>query len=98
MCEKCGHEEMVPSQLGHLEEPLLCGNQMCREKWTMKMVHNRSTFHNKQIVKMQVGQSSAPAFRHLAVAGPAQLMLNGMSQHAGNAGRAGSRKARGTQP
>ena len=56
MCEKCGHEEMVPSQLGHLEEPLLCGNQMCREKWTMKMVHNRSTFHNKQIVKMQVLQ------------------------------------------
>ena len=54
MCEKCGHEEMVPSQMGHLEEPLLCGNAMCREKWTMKMVHNRSTFHNKQIVKMQV--------------------------------------------
>ena len=54
VCEKCGHEEMVASQLGHLEEPLICGNQMCREKWTMKMVHNRSTFHNKQIVKMQV--------------------------------------------
>ena len=54
MCEKCGHEEMVASQLGHLEEPLTCGNQLCRERWTMKMVHNRSTFHNKQIVKMQV--------------------------------------------
>ncbi len=60
MCEKCGHEEMVPSQLGHLEEPLLCGNQMCRAKWTMKMVHNRSTFHNKQIVKMQVQQDAHP--------------------------------------
>lgn len=81
MCEKCGHEEMVPSQLGHLEEPLLCGNQMCREKWTMKMVHNRSTFHNKQIVKMQVGQSATPAPRQAAAAGPAQLISNQMSQH-----------------
>jgi DNA replicative helicase MCM subunit Mcm2 (Cdc46/Mcm family) len=58
VCEKCGHEEMVPSQLGHLEEPLVCGNPMCREKWTMKMVHNRSTFHNKQIVKMQVHETT----------------------------------------
>ena len=98
MCEKCGHEEMVPSQLGHLEEPLLCGNQMCREKWTMKMVHNRSTFHNKQIVKMQVGQSSAPAFRQAAVAGPAQLMLSEISQDASNTRRTGSRKARETRP
>lgn len=61
MCESCGHEEMVASQLGHLEEPLICGNQMCRNKWTMKMVHNRSTFHNKQIVKMQVRDSLLPA-------------------------------------
>ncbi len=61
MCEKCGHEEMVPSQLGHLEEPLICGNQMCRSKWSMKMVHNRSTFHNKQIVKMQVLRQPFPA-------------------------------------
>ncbi|CAL5219531.1 g1382 [Coccomyxa viridis] len=60
VCEKCGHEEMVPSQLGHLEEPLLCGNQMCRAKWTMKMVHNRSTFHNKQIVKMQENPNAIP--------------------------------------
>lgn len=61
VCEKCGHEEMVPSQLGHLEEPLVCGNPMCREKWTMKMVHNRSTFHNKQIVKMQVDKTPCHA-------------------------------------
>ena len=62
MCEKCGHEEMAVSQLGHLEEPLTCGNQLCRERWTMKMVHNRSTFHNKQIVKMQV--RPLPAHSH----------------------------------
>ena len=61
VCEKCGHEEMVPSQLGHLEEPLVCENPTCREKWTMKMVHNRSTFHNKQIVKMQVDKTACHA-------------------------------------
>ena len=82
MCEKCGHEEMVPSQLGHLEEPLICGNQMCRAKWSMKMVHNHSTFHNKQIVKMQVLQDPSPALRQAAVASPVHFMSSSCRQHA----------------
>ena len=76
VCEKCGHEEMVVSQLGHLEEPLICGNQLCRERWTMKMVHNRSTFHNKQIVKMQA--RPLPAHSHARVS---RLLPYSREQH-----------------
>ena len=54
ICEQCGHEELVPSVLGHIEEPKRCGNEACRANWSLKMVHNRSLFLNKQIVKMQV--------------------------------------------
>ncbi len=38
--------------LGHIEEPKTCPS--CQRKWMMKMVHNRSIYLNKQIVKMQV--------------------------------------------
>ncbi len=38
--------------LGHIDEPKICPS--CQKKWMMKMVHNRSIYLNKQIVKMQV--------------------------------------------
>ncbi len=53
-CEQCGHEELVPNVSGHLEEPKRCGAEACRAAWSLKMVHNRSLYVNKQIVKMQV--------------------------------------------
>lgn len=51
-CESCQHEELVQNILGHIEEPKSCTS--CNKKWMMKLVHNRSIYLNKQIVKMQV--------------------------------------------
>jgi DNA replicative helicase MCM subunit Mcm2 (Cdc46/Mcm family) len=51
-CDNCQHEELVQNILGHIEEPKICPS--CAKKWMMKMVHNRSIYLNKQIVKMQV--------------------------------------------
>lgn len=52
-CEQCGAEELVQNVVGHIDEPKRCGNDACRATWSLKMVHNRSLFLNKQIVKMQ---------------------------------------------
>ena len=59
ICEQCGHEELVHNDSGRIEEPKRCGNPACQATWSLKMVHNRSLFINKQIVKMQVRARSA---------------------------------------
>ena len=63
-CEQCGHEDLVPNVSGHLEEPKRCGAEACRATWSLKMVHNRSLYVNKQIVKMQArAHGPCPAIR-----------------------------------
>ena len=55
-CESCGAEEMVPAACGRLQEPQKCGG--CGASWTMKLLHNRCCFQNKQLIKMQVGRTA----------------------------------------
>ncbi|CAL8467630.1 g7168 [Coccomyxa elongata] len=57
-CDSCQHEELVQNILGHIEEPKTCPS--CQRKWMMKMVHNRSIYLNKQIVKMQENPNAIP--------------------------------------
>ena len=52
-CESCSAEVMVPTSCGRLEEPTNCAG--CGKNWTMKLLHNRCLFLNRQLIKMQVG-------------------------------------------
>lgn len=57
-CEGCGAEEIVMNERGLVEEPTRCGQ--CSKKWTQRLLHNRSSFYDKQILKMQVGVPAMP--------------------------------------
>ena len=61
-CERagCGHEEVTYNDRGRITEPQRCAQ--CDSVRTMKMLHNRSIFHNKQIIKMQAGFSGPSSF------------------------------------
>ena len=39
---------------GIIEEPTVCPDPGCGAKHLMKLLHNRSEFSNKQLIKMQV--------------------------------------------
>ena len=65
---------------GMIDEPTKCSNADCSEKFTMKVIHNRCHFFDKQVVKMQArgpccalwqlsGQVPVQAGRHM---GPAR--------------------------
>lgn len=57
-CEVCGAEEMVPAACGRLAEPVECTS--CAKKWTMKLLHNRCFFLNRQLIKMQENPNAIP--------------------------------------
>lgn len=44
------------NERGLVEEPNRCGQ--CSKKYTQRLLHNRSSFYDKQILKMQVGISA----------------------------------------
>ena len=49
----CGHVETVDVDRGRIAEPTLC--QRCQTNHCLALIHNRSLFDDKQIVKVQVG-------------------------------------------
>ena len=52
-CETCSNETIVACDRGRIDEPAVCSG--CAGKFTMKLLHNRCGFMNKQLIKMQVG-------------------------------------------
>ncbi len=40
---------------GRVEEPSVC--QSCHKRWGERLIHNRSAFFDKQIIKLQVNPS-----------------------------------------
>ena len=54
-CEQCGHEVTAKCERSRVEEPTTCPSEHCRQRFSFRLVHNRSRFANKQIIKMQVG-------------------------------------------
>jgi DNA replication licensing factor MCM4 len=50
-CCMCGYEVAVAIHLGHIEEPARCAG--CLSKDSMTMIHNRSMFTDKQVVRLQ---------------------------------------------
>ena len=57
-CHVCCHSVIVPIDRGCVNEPPECPN--CQSKWSMKIIHNRCKFENKQSVKLQETPDSIP--------------------------------------
>lgn len=52
-CNVCDHTVVVENDRGIIQEPRKCPRQICNSSNSMQLIHNRSTFANKQIVKLQ---------------------------------------------
>lgn len=52
-CNVCDHTVVVENDRGIIQEPRKCPRQQCNSANSMQLIHNRSTFSNKQVVKLQ---------------------------------------------
>lgn len=52
-CKVCDHTLVVENDRGLINEPTVCPRQICLAKNSMQLIHNRSTYANKQVVKLQ---------------------------------------------
>jgi len=59
-CSLCGQEVMVTIVRGRIDEPARCPNPHCQSPYSMKVIHNRSIYMDKQLVKIQETPESIP--------------------------------------
>ena len=59
-CTVCSHSIFVSIDRGKIAEPTLCPRQACASKDSMQIVHNRCTFADKQVIKLQETPDSVP--------------------------------------
>lgn len=52
-CHVCQHTVQVEIDRGRIDEPDRCPRDVCGSKGTMVLVHNRSEFTDKQVVRLQ---------------------------------------------
>lgn len=52
-CSVCNHTEPVQIERGIIAEPVLCPRTVCQSKYSMQILHNRSIFGDKQVVRLQ---------------------------------------------
>lgn len=57
-CVICGNEHQVSIERGRIEEPQRCAS--CNAKNTFQLVHNRSLFADKQLVRLQETPDQVP--------------------------------------
>ncbi|KAI9885833.1 MAG: dolichyl-diphosphooligosaccharide--protein glycosyltransferase subunit 1 [Watsoniomyces obsoletus] len=59
-CSMCGHTVMVSIDRGKIAEPTECPRQVCGRPNSMQIVHNRSRFADKQVIKLQETPDHVP--------------------------------------
>ncbi|KAI9762182.1 MAG: hypothetical protein M1840_001453 [Geoglossum simile] len=59
-CQVCNHTVTVEIDRGKIAEPTTCPRQVCQSQNSMQIVHNRSTFSDKQVIKLQETPDSVP--------------------------------------
>lgn len=59
-CTVCAHTVWVSIDRGKIAEPTVCPRVACASKESMQIVHNRCTFADKQIIKLQETPDSVP--------------------------------------
>ncbi|UKZ80816.1 hypothetical protein TrVFT333_008581 [Trichoderma virens FT-333] len=60
-CNVCNHSVNVGLDRGKIREPTECPRPMCASKNSMQIVHNRCSFEDKQVIKLQETPDSIPA-------------------------------------
>ncbi|KAK3674445.1 MCM DNA helicase complex subunit [Recurvomyces mirabilis] len=59
-CSVCHHTVKVDIDRGKIAEPTRCPREICDQPNSMQIVHNRSGFADKQVVKLQETPDSVP--------------------------------------
>ncbi|KAJ3391820.1 hypothetical protein HDU92_008786 [Lobulomyces angularis] len=59
-CNVCGRTIQEESDRGRIREPTVCPNESCRSVNSVDLIHNRCTFANKQIAKIQETPDETP--------------------------------------
>ena len=59
-CSVCGHALMSTIDRGKITEPQQCPRVPCASKNCMEIVHNRCTFADKQVIKLQETPDAVP--------------------------------------
>jgi DNA replication licensing factor MCM4 len=59
-CQMCNHTLTVDIDRGKIAEPAKCPRQICGADNSMQIVHNRSGFADKQVIKLQETPDSVP--------------------------------------
>ncbi|KAF7558323.1 hypothetical protein G7046_g5838 [Stylonectria norvegica] len=60
-CNVCNHSANVGLDRGKIREPTECPREICSSKNSMQIVHNRCTFEDKQVIKLQETPDAVPA-------------------------------------
>ncbi|EFY90862.1 MCM DNA helicase complex subunit [Metarhizium acridum] len=60
-CNVCNHSVNVSLDRGKIREPTECPRQICNSKNSMQIVHNRCSFEDKQVIKLQETPDAVPA-------------------------------------
>ncbi|KAL1844841.1 hypothetical protein VTK73DRAFT_1689 [Phialemonium thermophilum] len=60
-CSVCGHSVNVSLDRGRIREPTECPRARCMSKNSMQIVHNRCSFEDKQVIKLQETPDAVPA-------------------------------------
>lgn len=60
-CNQCNHSVNVGLDRGKIREPTECPRVSCAEKNSMQIVHNRCSFEDKQVIKLQETPDAVPA-------------------------------------
>lgn len=60
-CQVCNHTVKVDIDRGRIAEPTQCPRPICKSPNSMQIVHNRSGFADKQVIKLQETPDSVPA-------------------------------------
>ncbi|KAF7544567.1 hypothetical protein G7Z17_g9854 [Cylindrodendrum hubeiense] len=60
-CNVCYHSVNVGLDRGKIREPTECPREVCASKNSMQIVHNRCSFEDKQVIKLQETPDAIPA-------------------------------------
>lgn len=62
-CLVCSHTLPVDIDRGKIAEPDMCPREACQSKGTMSLIHNRCSFADKQVIRLQeTPGASTPGF------------------------------------
>lgn len=59
-CQVCNHGFKVDIDRGKIQEPTQCPREVCKSPNSLQIVHNRSGFADKQVIKLQETPDAVP--------------------------------------